>query len=210
MGITSVGGNHLTGLPHGVNLAFSGPPRSFRSRALQARGMASPFGRHGGHLLRSLAGNEILIAHRLVGDGQFEHSVKHHATAAGAAAVEAEHILDIASSIAYLCKWLEELSIWQIKPLANTTEKASPPPSCSECSRTTGWRKSGSRISVGPAVWLARDADAAISARKPRSASRCPTGAGFVGNISASVRAPSWSGRRSPCKKWVVGIFLHL
>ena len=55
--------------------------------------MASPCGWYGWHFLWPLAGNEILIPHRLVSDGQFEHSVEHHATATGATAVEAEHEL---------------------------------------------------------------------------------------------------------------------
>ena len=40
-------------------------------------------------LFWSSAGDEILITHRFVGDGQLEHAVKYHATAAGTAAVEA-------------------------------------------------------------------------------------------------------------------------
>ena len=55
--------------------------------------MPSPFGRLGGQLPRPSAGNEILETHRLVGHGQFEHAIKHHAAAAGAAAIEAEHEL---------------------------------------------------------------------------------------------------------------------
>ena len=55
--------------------------------------MPSPCGRRGRHLLRPWPGDEILVAHRHVGDGQFEYPVKHHATTAGAAAVEAEHEL---------------------------------------------------------------------------------------------------------------------
>jgi hypothetical protein len=38
-----------------------------------------------------LGGDEILVTHRFVGDGEFEHPVKHHPAAAGAAAVEAEY-----------------------------------------------------------------------------------------------------------------------
>ena len=55
--------------------------------------MPSPFGRLGGQLPRPSAGNEILETHRLVGHGQVEHAIKHHAAAAGAAAIEAEHEL---------------------------------------------------------------------------------------------------------------------
>ena len=69
------------------------PPRPVCPWAFQARGMPSPFGRLGGQLPRPSAGNEILETHRLVGHGQFEHAIKHHAAAAGAAAIEAEHEL---------------------------------------------------------------------------------------------------------------------
>ncbi len=37
--------------------------------------------------------DEILVAHWVVGDGEFEHPIEHHPAAAGAAAVEAEHKL---------------------------------------------------------------------------------------------------------------------
>ena len=69
------------------------PPRPVCPWAFQARGMPSPFGRLGGQLPRPSAGNEILETHRLVGHGQLEHAIKHHAAAAGAAAIEAEHEL---------------------------------------------------------------------------------------------------------------------
>ena len=69
------------------------PPRPVCPWAFQARGMPSPFGRLGGQLPRPSAGNEILETHRLVGHGQLEPAIKHHAAAAGAAAIEAEHEL---------------------------------------------------------------------------------------------------------------------
>jgi hypothetical protein len=40
-----------------------------------------------------LGGDEVVVAHRVVGDGEFEHPVEDHPAASGAAAVEAEHEL---------------------------------------------------------------------------------------------------------------------
>ncbi len=92
---------HKTAWGYPFNRSASRPPSVFGRRpprpvcpwAFQARGMPSPFGRLGGRLPRPSAGNEILETHRLVGHGQLEHAIKHHAAAAGAAAIEAEHEL---------------------------------------------------------------------------------------------------------------------
>ena len=54
----------------------------------------------GWHSAGALAGDEILIALRRVTDRQFEHAIEHHAAAAGAAAVEAEHeLVEIADQV---------------------------------------------------------------------------------------------------------------
>ena len=78
------GGIHLTGVrrdPH-------------QCSAADRHGRFAPGrSRLGGQLPRPSAGNEILETHRLVGHGQLEHAIKHHAAAAGAAAIEAEHEL---------------------------------------------------------------------------------------------------------------------
>jgi len=49
--------------------------------------------RRGRHCTRLLCGDEVLVADRVVGDGEFEHPTKHHTAAARAAAVEAEYKL---------------------------------------------------------------------------------------------------------------------
>ena len=55
--------------------------------------MPAPLRRRGRHCPGPLGGDEILVAHRVVGDGKFEHPIEHHPPAARAAAVEAEHEL---------------------------------------------------------------------------------------------------------------------
>ncbi len=40
-----------------------------------------------------LDGDEVLVAHRGVGEGELENPVEHHSASAGAAAVETEHEL---------------------------------------------------------------------------------------------------------------------
>ena len=66
---------------------------ALRRRALQARWVPAPLRRRGRHCPGPLGGDEILVAHRVVGDGKFEHPIEHHPPAARAAAVEAEHEL---------------------------------------------------------------------------------------------------------------------
>ncbi len=49
--------------------------------------------RRGWHSPGPLCGDKVLVAHGGVGYGELEDPVKHHAAAAGAPAVEAEHEL---------------------------------------------------------------------------------------------------------------------
>ena len=78
-------GIQLTGL-----CQVSGPPGPGRSRALDARRVASP-GRRGGWLRLGLGvGDQVPVPHRIVPDGEFEHAVEDQPPAAGPAPVEAE------------------------------------------------------------------------------------------------------------------------
>jgi len=74
---------HLTGVP----------PRTVRGRTIETRWVPACLRWCGRHYTRSLDGDEIFVAHRFVSDGEFKHPVEHHSTAAGTAAVEAEHEL---------------------------------------------------------------------------------------------------------------------
>ncbi len=60
------------------------------SRTVHARRMAASSWRPGRDLLRLRVGDQLAVAHRLVGDGEFEHPVEEHASAARAASVEPE------------------------------------------------------------------------------------------------------------------------
>ena len=84
----AVRGLHLTGA-----VQVSGSPRTGRCEAIQAGWVPARQRRCGRHRPGPLGGDEIPVAHRVVGHGEFEHSVEHHPTAAGVAAVEAEHEL---------------------------------------------------------------------------------------------------------------------
>ena len=86
--IIDLWGIHLTGL-----VQARSSRGALRRRALQARWVPAPLRRRGRHCPGPLGGDEILVAHRVVGDGKFEHPIEHHPTAARAAAVEAEHEL---------------------------------------------------------------------------------------------------------------------
>ena len=66
------------------------PPRALRCRALQARWMSARDWRGRRDLAWPLTGNDVVVAHRVVADGELEHPVEHQPTASGAAAVEAE------------------------------------------------------------------------------------------------------------------------
>ena len=55
--------------------------------------MPARLGRRGRHRPGPLGGDKVLVAHRLVGSGEFEHPVEDHPAAPGASAVEAEHDL---------------------------------------------------------------------------------------------------------------------
>jgi len=59
-------------------------------RTVHARRMAASSWRPGRDSLRLRVGDELAVAHRLVGDGEFEHPVEDHASAARAASVEPE------------------------------------------------------------------------------------------------------------------------
>ena len=74
---------HLTGVP----------PWAVCGRAIEARRVPACPRRRGRYCTGSLGSDEVLVAHRLVSDGELEHSVEHHPAAAGASAVEAEHEL---------------------------------------------------------------------------------------------------------------------
>ncbi len=49
--------------------------------------------RRGRHCPGPLGGDKVLVAHRVVGNGELEHPVEDHPAVAGAPAVEAEHEL---------------------------------------------------------------------------------------------------------------------
>src|SRR5664279_732512 len=85
LGITWHGGIQLTGL-----VQVRGAPGTRRSRAVQARlvATASRWDRLGPVGLR--VDDEVAVADRLVPDGELEDAVEHHAAAVRSAAVEAE------------------------------------------------------------------------------------------------------------------------
>lgn len=65
--------------------------------------MAARPWRHGWHCPGLLGGDEIVVAHRVVGEGEFKHSVEHHPAAAGATAVEPEHeLIQVADEVRVL------------------------------------------------------------------------------------------------------------
>jgi hypothetical protein len=90
-----VGAIHLTG-----GVLVGGSPRTVCWWALQARWAPACRWRRGRHCPWPFAGDEVLVAHGLVGDGEFEHPVEHQPAAAGAAAVEAEHeLVEVADQV---------------------------------------------------------------------------------------------------------------
>src|SRR3982074_102285 len=88
MGIRLLGGIHLTGLAQ-----VSRSPWATRRGAFQAGRVPPPSRRDRRYLLRRWVDDEILVANRVVGDGELEDAVEHQASAAGATTVEAEHEL---------------------------------------------------------------------------------------------------------------------
>ena len=78
MDIAPVWGIHLTG-----RVQARSSPGAVRWRALQARWVPTRLRRRGQHSPRPLRGEEILVAHGVVGDGEFEHPIEHHPAAAG-------------------------------------------------------------------------------------------------------------------------------
>src|SRR5260221_11966383 len=88
LNITILGGLHLTGV-----VQVGGPPRALRWRALQARRMSARRWRGRRDLSWPLAGDDVVVAHRVVAGGELEHPVENEPAASRAAAVEAEHEL---------------------------------------------------------------------------------------------------------------------
>src|SRR5260370_36146393 len=84
--IRHLGGLHLTGV-----VQVGGPPRALRWRALQARRMSARRWRGRRDLSWPLAGDDVVVAHRVVAGGELEHPVENEPAASRAAAVEAEH-----------------------------------------------------------------------------------------------------------------------
>src|ERR1019366_2760702 len=78
-------GIHLTGLA-----LVSGSPWPGCSRAVDARRVASSAGRCGWRCLGLRVGDQVAVAHWVVGDGELEHAVEDQSPAAGPAPVEAE------------------------------------------------------------------------------------------------------------------------
>ncbi len=88
MPISDLGGIHLTG-----GTPLRGSPRAIRGGALQARWFPARLGWRWRPSPRPSVDDEVLVAHRIVGDGELEHAVEHHSAAARTATVEAEHEL---------------------------------------------------------------------------------------------------------------------
>ena len=86
--ITQFGGIHLTG-----PVERRSSPGAICWRAFQARRVPAYLRRRGSHSPGPPGGDEVLVAYRVVGYGEFEHAVEDHTAAAGAPAVEAEHEL---------------------------------------------------------------------------------------------------------------------
>ena len=88
-------GIHLTG-----PIRACSSPGAVRWRAIQARRVPARLGRRGRHRPGPLGGDKVLVAHRLVGSGEFEHPVEDHPAAPGASAVEAEHeLIQVAAQV---------------------------------------------------------------------------------------------------------------
>src|SRR5258708_21625283 len=85
VGIVRLGGLHLTGV-----VQVSGPPRALRWRPLQARWMPARGWRGRRDLSWPLAGNDVVVAHRVLAGCARRHPGEHPAPASGAAAGEAE------------------------------------------------------------------------------------------------------------------------
>ena len=93
--VNSVRGIHLTG-----PIRACSSPGAVRWRAIQARRVPARLGRRGRHRPGPLGGDKVLVAHRLVGSGEFEHPVEDHPAAPGASAVEAEHeLIQVAAQV---------------------------------------------------------------------------------------------------------------
>ena len=76
-----------------MELHLSGSPWALRWRAFQARRVSACHWRGRRDLPRPLAGDDVVVAHRVVADGELEHPVEDQPAASRAAAVEAEHEL---------------------------------------------------------------------------------------------------------------------
>ena len=93
--ISHLRGIHLTG-----PIRACSSPGAVRWRAIQARRVPARLGRRGRHRPGPLGGDKVLVAHRLVGSGEFEHPVEDHPAAPGASAVEAEHeLIQVAAQV---------------------------------------------------------------------------------------------------------------
>src|SRR5258707_10677830 len=86
--INRVGGLHLTGV-----VQVGGPPRALRWRALQARRMSARRWRGRRDLSWPLAGDDVVVAHRVVAGGELEHPVEKEPPASRAAAGGTGHQL---------------------------------------------------------------------------------------------------------------------
>ena len=93
--ISNFRGIHLTG-----PIRAGSSPGAVRWRAIQARRVPARLGRRGRHRPGPLGGDKVLVAHRLVGNGEFEHPAEDHPAAPGASAVEAEHeLIQVAAQV---------------------------------------------------------------------------------------------------------------
>ena len=95
-------GIHLTGPIRACSspIRACSSPGAVRWRAIQARRVPARLGRRGRHRPGPLGGDKVLVAHRLVGSGEFEHPVEDHPAAPGASAVEAEHeLIQVAAQV---------------------------------------------------------------------------------------------------------------
>ena len=80
-----------------------GAPGARRSWAVEAGRASATFGRNGRDLLGFGVDDEVVVAHRLVADGELEEAVEDHAAAVRPAPVEAEgELVEVALQVAFV------------------------------------------------------------------------------------------------------------
>ena len=93
--ITCIWGIHLTGVARPRC-----SPRAVRWTPHQTRRVPARPRRRWRDSPRSTVGYEVLVAHRVVGDGELKHPKEHHPPAPGAPTVEAKHeLVEVAGQV---------------------------------------------------------------------------------------------------------------